>query len=151
TESKLNPDEVEFFREWIGRENDQMYRDREGKLLALAGRLGAKRLNVAVFEQKSKGEITYSFAELCKRAASFNLTVQLEFMPYTPPVSSLRQAWEIVREANQSNAGLLIDAWQWARAGESAISLDGIPPEKVSGIQLSDDLAKPMADIVEES
>jgi sugar phosphate isomerase/epimerase len=151
TESKLKPDEVEFFRDWIGRENDQAYREREGKLLELAGRLGAKRLNVAVFEQKSKGEITYSFAELCKRAASFTVTVQLEFMPYTPPVNSLRQAWEIVREANQSNAGLLIDTWQWARAGESAASLGGIPPEKITGIQLSDDLAKPLTDVIEES
>ena len=150
-ESDVRALEVEFFREWVGRENDTAYRDSEGKLLALAGMLGARYLNVAVFEHTPQEAIVASLRGLCQRAAEQNLIVQLEPMAYTPPVNTLRHAWEIVQAVNKPNAGIVIDAWQWAHEHETAETLKPIPPERITCIQLSDSLAEPLPDAASES
>ncbi len=149
--SKVRALEVEFYREWIGRENDAEYQSNEARLLELAGRLGARHINVAVFERVEQEKIVASLAALCERANTHNLIVQLEFMPYEPSVPSLQKAWEIVLATGLSNAGLVIDAWHWSRAGESADSLQGIPPERITSVQLSDDLAVAEPDMADES
>jgi sugar phosphate isomerase/epimerase len=149
--AKMRAPEIEFFREWIGREDDAAYRAQEDRLFDLAGRLGSRHINVAVFEEQPPEKIVASLKLLSKRAADHKLIVQLEFMPYTPPVNSLQRAWEIIRQADEPNAGLLIDAWHWGRTNSSAESLHSIPPERITGIQLSDDLAHPLPEADEES
>ncbi|HSW80366.1 MAG TPA: sugar phosphate isomerase/epimerase [Candidatus Saccharimonadales bacterium] len=149
--TKVKPIEIEFFRQWVGLENDREYQDREFQLLEWAGKLRARHINVAVFEDDSHDKIVASLSGLCRRAYDKNLLVQLEFMPYNPSVNTLAKAWEIVRDTNQLNAGLLIDAWHWNRANCTSESLHGIPPEKITSIQISDDLAQPMTDVSEES
>src|ERR1700683_728325 len=143
--------ELEYPRNWIGLEHDPGYCLQEQRLLELAGRLGTKWINVAVFEAAAPATIVASLAQLCRRAATYRITLQLEFMPYTPPVTTLHEAWKIVQATGQPNAGLLIDAWHWARAGESARSLELIPPERITGIQLSDGLPEALPDRVAES
>jgi sugar phosphate isomerase/epimerase len=143
--------ELEFLHEWVGRENDPGYCEREGRSFALADQFGAKRMNVAVFTPATEEDIVASLRALCQRAAAHNLTVQLEFMPYTPPVDSLSAAWKIVQAVGEPNAALLIDAWHWARARESAGSLEPVPPERITAVQLSGVLARPLPDVVQES
>jgi sugar phosphate isomerase/epimerase len=75
-------------------------------------------------------------AELvCRRAGE--LTVALEFMPYSG-VPDLRTAWEVIASANAPNAGLLVDAWHWARAGTVRDDLRPISAGRIVAIQLSD-------------
>jgi sugar phosphate isomerase/epimerase len=149
--AKVLPLEVEFFREWLGLEDDPAYQARETELFSLAGRLGARHMNVFVFESRPKQEIIARFAGLCRRASRYGLIVQLEFMPYTPPVDTLQNAWDIIQEAGEPNAGLLIDAWHWARTDGPGEALKRIPPERITSIQLGDILAKPLPEVTEES
>lgn len=143
--------EVEFFRDWIEYESNSAYREDERQLLELAGRLKARHINVAIFEPLPQETIVSTLRSLCDRARRYNLLVQLEFMVYTPPVDSLSNAWEIVRAVDRPNIGLLIDIWQWARAAETIESLDMIPAEHITSIQLSDTLATPLPDVIQES
>jgi sugar phosphate isomerase/epimerase len=72
-------------------------------------------------------------------------------MVYTPPVDSLQRAWGVVRSIDEPNLGLLIDAWQWARAAESAESLHNIPSNRITSVQLSDKRSPSMQDVIQES
>lgn len=147
----VQANEIEFFREWIGQENDPAYGASEQELLELAKRLGARHVNVAVFTPCTLAELTVAFKALCRRAAPYGLLVQLEFMPYTPPVDSLARAWQVVRQVDEPNAGLLLDAWHWARTPGSELTLRDVPPGKVTSVQLGDALAEPLASVTEES
>jgi sugar phosphate isomerase/epimerase len=49
------------------------------------------------------------------------------------------------------NLGLLLDAWHWARSQEPEKALRHIPTHYITGIQLSDDLARPTHDLTGES
>ena len=117
----------------------------------MAKQIGARHINLADFTPAPQTEIVTTLRALCRRASAYNLIVQLEPMAYTPPVNSLQRAWDIVREVNEPNAGLLIDAWQWAREGETPGSLRQVPPGRITSIQLSDTLAAPLPDIIQES
>lgn len=143
--------EIEFLREWIGREQDIGYQKNETELFAIAKYFGARHINVGVFTEAPLQQAMTSYAALCERAAAYNLIVQLEFMPYTPPVDSLEKAWAVVQAAGQANAGLLIDAWHYARTPGSSDFLKYIPPKYITCVQLGDVRAEPLADIVEES
>lgn len=149
--SGISASEIEFFRNWVGLENQRAYRDKEGKLFDLAKKVGAKHINVAVFEDEPFEKVVGSFTLLCRRASESNLLVQLEFMPYTPAINTFQKAWDVVRESNEENSGLLIDAWHWARTHSTEEMLTAVPAERVTGIQLSDILNEPMADSHQES
>lgn len=150
-ESGIQAPEIEFFREWVGLENDQKYQEREARILALASQLGAKQISVAVFKPIPQEAIVASLRTLCRHTATQNLIVQLEPMVYTPPVNSLERAWEIIRAVNEPNTGIVIDAWQWAHEDESAETLKTIPAERVTCIQLSDALSYQLPDAADES
>lgn len=151
SETGVQANEIEFFREWVGRENDPTYQADERELFELAKRLGARHINVAVFTPCMLAELTVAFKALCRRAAPYGLLVQLEFMPYTPPADSLARAWQVVHRAGEPNASLLLDAWHWARTPGSELALRDIPPNKVTSVQLGDALAEPLPDVTEES
>jgi sugar phosphate isomerase/epimerase len=148
----LKADEVEFFRHWVGHQEEADYKKREHHLFSLAKRLGSRRLNVAVFTPHTRAEVVESLAALCRRAAPYHLIVQLEFMPYEPAVPTLAEAWEIVRAVRKPNLGLLIDAWHWARSPEDpAKSLKHIPAHYITGVQISDDRHRATHDLTDES
>jgi len=149
--SQIRPLDVAYFREWIGRENDPEFTQQEERLFRVSDRLQSRRLKAFVFEELPHDQIVSSLSALCQRAAQHNLIVQLEFMAYTPPVNSLRSAWEIVQATNQPNASLMIDAWQWVRSADSLSALASVPAERITEIQLSDVGAEPMPDLADES
>ena len=69
------------------------------------------------------------FAALCERAGP-DLTVALEFMPYSG-IPDLATAWRIVQGV--PNAGIIVDGWHWARAGQQIADLDAVPAEQDRG------------------
>lgn len=143
--------EVEFLRSWVGQHNDPGYRMVESRLFEMADRLDVRQLNVGVFSPHSRQEVVVAFKGLCRRAAVHGLFPLLEFMPYTPPVDSLPEARSVLEEADEPNAGLLIDAWHFTRTSGSEEALAVTPSEYIRGIQLGDVISGPLPDIVDEA
>jgi sugar phosphate isomerase/epimerase len=119
-------------------------------MFRLADAVGYRQLNLTMFEEHRRETLVGAFRRFCDRAADHGLLVGLEFLPYTR-IRTLRQAWRIVSEADRENAGVIIDAWHWNRAGTAPEDLDGIPPAKITSVQLCDVLPQPLADMTTEA
>jgi sugar phosphate isomerase/epimerase len=94
--------------------------------MEVAAELGAK----AVLSSIWGGERAFyieKFAEICDLAKPFGLTVDLEYVPITI-VRNLAQAVDVLRGANRSNAGLMIDMHHFHRAHDNPADLDALPP-----------------------
>jgi sugar phosphate isomerase/epimerase len=122
---------------------------RETEMFAIADALGARSLNAvdAFGGRFTRDEVTDAFAQLCIRAAEHGLLVQLEFLPWSK-IPDLRAAWEIVRNADQPNGGITIDAWHYFRSESDDGLLDAIPGSQILGIQLCDAPLEPDPDPV---
>ncbi|WP_127793465.1 TIM barrel protein [Agromyces sp. LHK192] len=97
------------------------------RFLEAGAELGAKhvitQLPDADFARKSD-----RFAELCALARPLGLTMDLEFPSWTE-TPNLTEATRVLREADQPNAGLLIDVLHFARSRSSLADLRALPPE----------------------
>ena len=113
----------------------------------MARAFGVRHLNAGLLEKLPLDVMGEEFAALCERAGP-DLTVALEFMPYSG-VPDLATAWRIVQEV--PNAGLVVDGWHWARAGQQVADLDPVPAERIVSVQLCDVRAEPMAPLRAES
>ncbi len=149
--------EIEFLRNWIGRQGNREYRQQEEQVLELANHWNAHHMNIGFFKPSPPAVIALSLAGLCKRALETRptsedlLLILSEFMPYTPPINTLSRARLLNKAVNQPNAKLLIDTWHANRTAGAALDLIITPPNEVGGIQLSDSRSKPMSDLTEES
>jgi sugar phosphate isomerase/epimerase len=141
--------EVEYLTGWgTAEDRDATQREKEQTVFHMARTFGAGHMNAGLLEKPSLPLVTEAFAALCRRAG--DLVVGLEFMPYSG-VPDLATAWEVLRGADQPNAGLLVDAWHWSRSGMTAADLEPIPAERVVGIQLCDVGEHPMTPLRRES
>lgn len=77
------------------------------------------------------------FAEVCDTAASFGADVHLEFIPMTE-VPDLASAWEITRQADRPNGGILVDSWHFFRGNADVDLLATIPGDRILAVQLDD-------------
>ena len=97
------------------------------RFLEAGAELGAKhvitQLPDADFARKAD-----RFAELCELARPLGLTMDLEFPSWTE-TPNLTEATRVLREADQPNAGLLIDLLHFARSRSSIAELKALPPE----------------------
>jgi sugar phosphate isomerase/epimerase len=124
--------------------------------IAIAVALGARSLNVVeaagnhVGIDVSVDAAAEAFAEVCDRAGDVGLLVTLEYYPWSGvPDSAL--ASEIVRRADRSNGGLLLDTWHHVRGpDDSRLDLHDIAP-MVLGVQVSDAAIVVGADVRDES
>jgi sugar phosphate isomerase/epimerase len=138
---ELRVTELEFLRDWWAEADTRGARLEEDILFYLAGLLGGVQINVGLFEDVPDDVVKTSFRRLCNRAADHGLQIALEFMPYSA-LSTLERARQIVSDSGAPNAGVLLDAWHWHRAGgenggdlAELLSLD---PAEVASIQLND-------------
>jgi sugar phosphate isomerase/epimerase len=83
--------------------------------LEISARLGAKGVLVMSAEPEESRTLE-RFAELCERAATYGLQVNLEFAIYTG-VRTLAHAASVVAKSGQANASVLIDALHFSRSG----------------------------------
>jgi len=90
------------------------------------------------------------FASLCDRAATEDLRVALEPMPFSD-VCDLTTAWAIVEHADRDNGGLTLDAWHFYRRGAELDLLRTVPSELIFSIQLNDAPLLPDGPVKEES
>ena len=89
--------------------------------------LGAKHV-ITQLPDADFARKTDRFAELCELARPLGLTMDLEFPSWTE-TPNLTEATRVLREADQPNAGLLIDLLHFARSRSSIADLKALPPE----------------------
>lgn len=104
--------------------------------LALGQRLGARNVLVAG-DDAEHGRLTETFAAFCDLAAEYELTADLEFMPWTG-VKTLPQARAIVEAAGRPNGGVLVDALHWDRSGGTLEEIRALPPHLIHYAQICD-------------
>jgi sugar phosphate isomerase/epimerase len=141
--------EVEYLTGWgTEADRDAAQRRKEETVFHMARTFGAGHLNCGLLEKPPLPAVTEAFAALCDRAG--DLVVALEFMPYSG-VPDLATGWAVVRDAGRANAGLLVDAWHWARSGTTAADLAPVPPQRILGVQLCDVGERPLEPLRRES
>lgn len=104
--------------------------------LEVAARLGAEQF-LAVGNDPSETRAADNIARLAEAAASFQLRVAFELMPYTQ-TNTLAKARRLVEGANQPNLGLLVDALHLARASGTPEEIAAIDPAHIAYLQLCD-------------
>jgi sugar phosphate isomerase/epimerase len=125
------------------------------ELFEMAVALGVDLISViALFGEPVELELaTESFALMCERAATQGLRLALEPMPFGA-IPDLACGWEVVRQADQPNGGLVIDAWHVFRSARSGADLEllaEIPGTRICALQLNDAPRLPETDLRDES
>ena len=82
------------------------------------------------------------FGEVCDRAADHGAVVGLEFLPFTNIIDAA-DALAIVEAADRPNGGVCVDIWHHARGANDLDLIRAIPPELITGIQMSDGPLEP--------
>lgn len=104
--------------------------------LERAARLGARHVLVAG-DDPDQTRLTGSFAAFCQLCRAYDLTADLEFMPWTG-VPDLAAARRIVEDAAQPNGGVLIDALHFDRSATSLEEIRNLPASLVHYVQFCD-------------
>jgi sugar phosphate isomerase/epimerase len=99
-------------------------------------RLGARAILVAG-DDDDETRLTASFAALCEAARPFGLSANLEFMPWTQ-VPDAVSALRVVRNSDQPNGAVLVDALHYARSATSLSDIASIPREMLNYAQICD-------------
>jgi sugar phosphate isomerase/epimerase len=68
--------------------------------------------------------------------------VGLEFLPFTNIVDAA-DALAIVEQADRPNGGVCVDIWHHARGANDLDLVRAIPPELITGVQMSDGTRRP--------
>lgn len=87
-------------------------------------------------------ELAAPIGRLCRQVASDGIDVHLEFIPMTV-VPTLRVAWDIVRDADEDNGGLLVDSWHFFRGDPDFGLLATVTGERIFAVQVNDADAQP--------
>lgn len=98
--------------------------------------LGAKNILVAGDDPDLK-RCADNFAAFCELAAQYGMTADLEFMPWTQ-VPNLNAAMHVINQAQQLNAGLLIDALHFARSATTLEEIAAVDPKLIHYVQFCD-------------
>jgi sugar phosphate isomerase/epimerase len=104
--------------------------------LEVGAELGARNLLVAG-NDPDRRRMTDRLAEICQMADEYGMEVGFEFIPYTA-LNSLAYSLDILRDACQPNAGLLIDALHLNRSNGSPSDITAIDPALIAYGHLCD-------------
>lgn len=104
--------------------------------LEAGAELGARNLLIAGNDPERE-RLTERFVALCGMAREYGMGVGFEFIPYTA-LNSLSYAHDILKTAEQPNAGLLIDALHLHRSGGSPADVAAIAPALIAYGHLCD-------------
>lgn len=104
--------------------------------MEVAAELGGRHVLSSIWTDDRNFAIE-RFAELCELAKPFGLTVELEYVPIAS-VNTLKDTLDVLRTANQKNAGLMLDIHHFHRAGDKVEDLDAVPREWFRYLHLCD-------------
>jgi 2-keto-myo-inositol isomerase len=89
--------------------------------------------------EEIKAESVRVLRELSAIADPFDVKLAFEFLGFLwCSVRTLRQCWDIVRETDRPNVGLVIDSCHFYAGGSSLRSIDEVPAEKVFIFHIND-------------
>ena len=121
--------------EFLRFEPDQPVGIPEG-FLEVSARLGAKHVLVMSAEPEEARTVE-RFAELCDRAATYDLSVGLEFAVYTG-VRTLAHAARVIARSQRANASVLVDALHFSRSGGVPAHIASVDPSLLRYAQICD-------------
>jgi len=104
--------------------------------LELGAELGAAGAT-AIFLHNDDPRRIDKFVALCRLAAEYGLRINAEFISYRS-LSSLDEAVELVRAADQPNAGIVLDLLHHVRAGGTIEQVRSLDPPLVGHAQICD-------------
>lgn len=113
----------------------------ESKLqfLEVAASIGAKHINIAC-NDSDYVRMQDHFAALCEASRPFGLSCDIEFLPWTM-LNNLNDTQQFLKEVNQSNGALMIDALHWARSSTaSKQDVQEVPAFVYNYVQICDAL-----------
>lgn len=121
------------------------------EFLAIGSALGARSVTVVdpFAGTVPLAQMVDAFGGICDRAREQGLLVHLEFLSWGP-VPDLATAWDIVRLANCSNGGIMLDTLHLMRSGSRAL-LAQIPGEKILATQFCDGTATRTGDAFDDA
>lgn len=145
SDNSVSLDEVDPLLHWFGPTQTRS----EALIFEIAQELGARSVNApsAFAPAIEVSEVTSAFARLCERAAAVELRVDLEFLPWTI-VPDLSSALQVVRDADQPNAGVMLDCWHFYRAGGDVDDIGRLSEDeaaRITSIQVNDAPSAPVA------
>lgn len=105
-------------------------------IMEVAAELGGSRVLSSAWVD-DKPYIIDFYAELCRLAKGFGLTVDFEFVTWSS-VRTLAEALEVLRAAGQENCGVMIDTLHFSRSRVRLEEIDDIPKEWVHFAHLCD-------------
>jgi len=106
--------------------------------LAAGGELGARNATAIIWENSDRQDALRSFCRLCDMAAEHGMDVNMEFISVSRSMGTMEDGLAFVRDAGRANAGLMMDLLHVVRGGTRIEAVRDVPPELVTGIQLSD-------------
>lgn len=102
----------------------------------VAAELGGKHVLSSIWVDEEDFALE-QFSKICDLANQYNLTVDLEYVPIAS-ITNLSETVEILKKADKKNAGLMIDAHHFYRAGDKAEELSELPREWFHYMHLCD-------------
>ena len=146
--------EVEFLGDWFETGEKRAASDRIRKeLLEAAHGLGARDMKVAGKMWSEDCDINLmadAFGDLCVDARAANTEVAIEILPVTN-VRTIETGRAIVAKADQSNGGLCLDVWHFARSGIDFSKLRDLPTHYVKSVEIDDAAAELQGSVWEDT
>ncbi len=107
--------------------------------IEIGAELGARRLIASAWtsNRDDRNYVVDTYASLCDLAANYGLSVALEF-PSFSRLRNLQEVADIVRSADRSNGGILVDTLYTHLSRVDLTELDTLPSEWFRFIHISD-------------
>lgn len=105
-------------------------------LLAVSAELGARHMLTQIHDD-DRGRALANLAEACDLAARYDLTCDIEFLPWTAN-RSLETTAGFVSDVAKANAGVMIDTLHFDRSRSDPADIRALPVEWFRFIQLCD-------------
>lgn len=128
----LTPGEDPALVPYLDREPDDFFRITEA--------LGVDRIHLIGAYPKGRyttEQLTTYFAAICDRAREGGLKCLIEAMPLWG-LQTVDEVWDIVREANRPNTGIIFDTHHYVRGGQNDELLKNIPVGMIDTVQIAD-------------
>lgn len=132
------------FRDFEGGARDKLAHqlNRAERKFELMNELGTNRLlvcsNVSPDTSTDDALIAADLHTLAELAAKHGIQIGYEALAWGKHVSSYRHAWDLVRQADHPNLGIILDSFHTLSINDDLSRLKEIPPEKIVFIQLAD-------------
>ena len=146
--------EIEVLLDWFCNGERRAASDQARRsMLGFAEALGARHIKVG--SDLACGtwpleQVAAEFALLCDEAATAGTRVGIELLPVAS-LASLKDGMAVVRGAQRSNGGLVIDIWHMTRGNIAFSDIANLPRDAITHVELDDGPAVPERGFFEET